>query len=84
MQLSQKEKIKICVDIATRLKNFEGQNGAVNLFQEILQTLKKIFNDYINGDTYFKGTLDFIEIGKTIEYHLPLTSNHKELFVIKM
>jgi hypothetical protein len=84
---SQEEKIEICTDIANRLKRFQGQHGPVNLFNEsysFVKPLKKIFNDYIHGNTYFKGTLEFVEIGKTIEYHFPLTRNHNPLFVIKM
>jgi hypothetical protein len=85
---SQIEKIQICTDIATKLKQFENSNGVkVNLFNNsylFVKELKKIFNDYIHGNTYFKGTLDFVEINKKIEYHFPLTKNHQPLFVIRI
>ena len=85
---SQQEKVKICMDIISNLKNFKNpQNIPVDLFNEnytFVKTIKTIFNDYIHGDTYFKGTIEFEEIGKQINYHLPSTKNHKPLFVIKM
>jgi len=85
---SQQEKVKICMDIISNLKNFKNsENIPVNLFNEnytFVKTIKTIFNDYIHGDTYFKGTIEFEEIGKQINYHLPWTKNHKPLFVIKM
>ena len=85
---SQKEKITLCTDIANNLKNFKNEQGIpVNLFNEnysFVKILKSIFNEYIHGDNYFKGTLVFEEIGKNIDYHLPLTKNFKPLFVIKI
>ena len=85
---SQQEKVKICMDIIFKLKNFKNpQNIPVDLFNEnytFVKTIKTIFNDYIRGDTYFKGTVEFEEIGKQINYHLPLTKNHKPLFFIKI
>ena len=84
---SKEEKVSICIEIAKKLKEFEGKNGKVNLFNEIysfVPELKKIFKDYINGNTFFRGTLQFVEINKKIEYHLPITKNHTPLFVIKM
>ena len=85
---TQQEKVSICFEIAKQLKEFQNDKGEkVNLFNEIytfVPQLKKIFNDYIHGDTYFKGSLDFVEIGKKIDYHFPLTKNHKPLFVIRI
>lgn len=85
---NQLEKTKICIDIANRLKNFKNeQNISVNLFNEnytFVPKLKKIFNEYIHGSTYYKGKLEFEEIGKYIEYHLPISKNKNPLFVIKL
>ena len=82
------EKIQICTEIVTNLKNFKGKDDTpVNLFNgeySFVKPLKQLFKDYIHGDTFLKGTLDFVEIGKKIEYHFPLTKNHKSLFVIKL
>jgi len=85
---TQKEKIQICAEIITNLKNFKGKDDTpVNLFNEsysFVKPLKQLFKDYIHGDQFYKGTLDFVEIGKKIEYHFPLTKNHKQLFVIRV
>ena len=81
------EKTKICVDIANGLKNYTNEKGSVNLFNEnytFVPKLKKIFNEYIHGSTYFRGKLEFEEIGKMIEYHLPISKNKNPLFVIKL
>jgi len=85
--LTQLDKVKITVDIANKLRNFEGPNGKVNLFNEeysFVKSLKKIFNDYIHSDKQFKGTLEFEEINKKIEYILPNTNKRQPLFVIKI
>jgi hypothetical protein len=85
--LSQEQKLKITMDIISGLKNFEGQHGKVNLFNEeysFVKSLKKIFNDYIHGDREYKGSLYFSEIGKNIDYRLPQMNNKQPLFVIRM
>jgi len=85
---TRSEKVEICLNIANSLKEYRGKDDTpINLFNEtysFVVALKKLFNEYINGETYFRGTLDFIEIGKKIDYHLPLTRNHNPLFVIRM
>ena len=81
------EKTNICLGIAESLKNYSGKNGNVNLFNDsytFVPELKKIFKEYIHGEKYFKGVLHFVEIDKKIDYHFPLTKNHKPLFVIRM
>ena len=88
MEYTQQEKVTICSDIAIKLKEFENGNGVkVNLFNDsysFVPELKRIFNEYIHGNTFFKGTLDFVEIDKKIEYHFPLYKNQKPLFVIRI
>ena len=85
---TQAEKLQICTDIYTKLKYFKTEQGeTIDLFKDsfgYVPILKKICNDYIRGDTYYKGTLFFEEIDKKIVYHFPLTKNHNPLFVIKM
>ena len=85
--LSQLEKLQITLDIVHKLKTFEGPNGKVNLFNDcysFIPELKKIFTDYIHSDRTFKGTLEFEEIGKSVEYRLPHMNNKQPLFVIRM
>ena len=82
---SQKEKIEICLDIAKKLKFFENKNGTINLFNEsytFVPKLKKIFQEYIKGTSDFKGTLEFEELGKIINYHFSI--NKKAVFIIKL
>jgi hypothetical protein len=85
---TRSEKVEICLNIANSLKNYRGKDDTpVNLFNEnysFVPQLKKLFNEYINGHTYFRGSLDFVEIGKRIDYHLPLTRDHRPLFVIRV
>jgi hypothetical protein len=86
MNYSILEKVEICTDIAKKLKTFKGEHGAVNLFNDnysFVPILKQLFQEYIHGDVYLKGELDFVEIDRKIEYHLPLTKNHNPLFVIR-
>lgn len=85
--LTQIDKVKITVDIANKLRNFEGPNGKVNLFNgeySFIKELKRIFNDYIHSDKQFKGTLEFVEINKKIDYFLPNTNKRQPLFVIRI
>jgi hypothetical protein len=85
--LSQADKLLITVDIANKLKNFEGPNGKVNLYNDsysFVKELKQIFKNYINGDRGYKGSLNFVEIGKVIDYNLPQMKNKDPLFVIRM
>ena len=85
--LTQLDKLQITLDIIYKLRNFEGPNGTINLFEDtytFVPKLKKIFNDYIHSDRQFKGTLFFEEIGKNIDYRLPIMNNKQPLFVIRM
>ena len=86
--LSQADKVKICTDIARNLKNYTLKNGGtIDLYQDtytFIPTLKKIFSDYIHGSTEFKGSLQFEEINKTIEYRLPIDRISNQLFVIRI
>jgi len=85
--LTQLEKLKITLEIANKLRNFEGPNGKVNLFNgeySFVKELKRIFNDYIHSDKQFKGTLEFVEINKKIDYFLPTTNKRQPLFVIRI
>jgi hypothetical protein len=83
---SQQEKVEICAGIAKQLRDYEGPQGKVNLFNEsysFVGPLKGIFKEYIHGNTFLKGSLEFVEINKKIDYHFPLTKNHNPLFVIR-
>ena len=85
--LTISQKLQITLNIIDKLRFFEGPHGPVNLFNEeysFVQELKKIFKEYIKSDKQFKGTLEFKEIGKVIEYRLPIMNTKQPLFVIRM
>ena len=85
--LTELDKLKITLDIVDKLRNFEGPNGKVDLFNDMysfVPELKKIFTSYIHSDKVYKGTLEFTEIGKKIEYRLTVMNNKQPLFVIRM
>ena len=85
--LTSSQKLQITLDIVQKLRAFEGPHGPVNLFNDeysFVPELKKIFKEYIKSDKQFKGTLEFKEIGKFIEYRLPIMNTKQPLFVIRM
>ncbi len=93
MLYTQKERLEIVMDTVKSMKQFKSKNGkVVDLYNENLyyfvKDLKKIFNDYVkqddNGDMVeFKGTLDFVEVNKIVEYRLPVDKSREPLFVIR-
>ena len=62
------ERLKIVLDIINKLKN--------NINNEIT-------NKYVKDRCVHKGFLDFIEIGKKIEYNFPEENYKKPLFVFR-
>jgi len=84
---SQSDKVKIIIDIANQLKNFPTVNeSTINLFMEqytYYDEWKQISNKYIKTDVVMKGTILFEEIGKKIEYYLPIVKGEDPLFVMR-
>lgn len=84
---SQSDKVKIIIDIANQLKNFPTVNeSTINLFMEqytYYDEWKKISNKYIKTDVVMKGTILFEEIGRKIEYYLPIVKGEDPLFVMR-
>lgn len=70
MYLTKLERLNIVLDIAKKLKNFEGKRGEIiNLYDDqysFISEFKKITKQYIDMDdnnvTELKGTLYFEEI----------------------
>ncbi|NDB86025.1 MAG: hypothetical protein EB127_25490 [Alphaproteobacteria bacterium] len=92
MYYTQAERLNIVVDIATKLKNFKTKNGqVVNLYSDnlcsFITDFKQICNSYVKQDEAklvdFRGTLEFEEIDRTIEYVLPVKKQDEPLFVIR-
>jgi hypothetical protein len=88
MEYSQKEKLEIVLDIVKQLKNYSGKGGTmVDLYNDsysFVPMFKQICNNYIKGDTTFKGHLQFLEIDKLIKYYLPINKKEKAYFIIKI
>ena len=84
---TQKQRLSIIMDIMMKLKNFKLNNGQIidlyNQNNSFINELKIISNLYIKDGKTSKGFLDFIEIGKKIEYHFPQKNYRKPLFVIR-
>lgn len=91
---NKKDRLKIVLDIITRLKNYETSDGTIiDLYNEklcsFITDFKNITKEYINQDDSkvikeYSGKLNFVEINKTIEYVLPANQKRNSLFVIKM
>jgi septum formation topological specificity factor MinE len=85
---TQQERLEIVLDIVSQLKGYTNAQGiVVDLYNDsysFVPKFKKICNEYIKIEVEHKGKLDFLEIGKTIKYYLPLSTKQKSYFVIKM
>jgi hypothetical protein len=88
MYYSQKEKLEIVLDIVTKLKNYSGKGGViVDLYNDnysFVPKFKSICNEYIKGESPFKGSLQFLEIDKVIKYYFPINKKEKAYFIIKI
>lgn len=92
MYYTKVERLQIVLDIVKKLKNYKCRNNTtIDLYNEHLCSFvaefKEISNNYIKQDDSkledYKGTLDFEEINKKIEYFLPCKKNKAPLFVIR-
>jgi hypothetical protein len=85
---SAEERLKIVLDITKKLKYYEGKDGQIiNLYSDeysYCPQFKKIINDYIANEKTYSGTLDFVEIGKKLEYYLPIRKKNTPKFIILM
>lgn len=83
---SQQEKLEIVMDLIKKLQHFDTNVGPQDIFLShytYVDKCKKMFNDYIRNDVRQKGKFMFEEIGKYIEYNLPVNKRGKPLFVIR-
>ena len=83
---SQQEKLEIVMDLIKKLQHFETNVGPQDIFLShytYVDNCKKMFNDYIRNDVRQKGKFMFEEIGKYIEYDLPVNKRGQPLFVIR-
>jgi len=81
------ERLNIILDIAKKLKNFEGKNGQIiDLYKDdisFIEDFKKISEIYIKQGIEQQGSFDFIEINKRVDYLFPTKKSQKPLFVIR-
>ena len=80
------ERLKIVLDIINKLKNFNINNEIIDLYSSdysFIKEFKEITNKYVKDGGVHKGFLDFIEIGKKIEYNFPEKNYKKPLFVFR-
>jgi hypothetical protein len=86
---SQTERIKIVLDIVKKLVNYNNTKDGrmINIYLDeysYTSEFKKITNDYIHNEKTYSGILEFVEIGKKIEYYLPIKRKNKPKFIILM
>lgn len=81
------ERLKIVLDIMNKLKTFNLNNEIIDLYNSnysFMNELKNITNKYICDGIQISGFIEFVEIGKKIEYNFPQKNYKKSLFVIRM
>lgn len=88
--LSREERIELARPIITRLENFPTKTGTtINLYAmeyPATRRLREIFTRYIEqtgGMSGEYGKISFPEMGRKIEYLLPIRRGVKPLFVLK-
>lgn len=80
------EKLKIVFDIIYKLRHFVTSTGIQDIYLPHFTYVPKcteMFNNYIKTDERQKGKFLFEEIGKYIEYDLPVNKKGDPLFVIR-
>lgn len=83
---TSQEKLKIVFEIINKLKHFQTNTGFQDIYLPHFTYVPKcteMFNKYIKDNERQKGKIFFEEIGKYIEYDLPVNKNGKPLFVIR-
>jgi hypothetical protein len=92
MFYTKEERMGIVMETVKNMKQVRSKNGKiVDLYNEnmfyFVKELKKIFNDYVKQDdasvVEFAGTLDFVEVGKIVEYKFPANRGVEPLFMIR-
>lgn len=88
--LNREERIHLVQPIITHLENFPTKNGTtINLYNmdyPATKQLKVIFTRYIDqngGMSGEHGKIPFPEMGRKIEYLLPIRRGVKPLFVLR-
>lgn len=94
MKKTKEERLEIVLDIVKKLSNFPTITGTyINLYEincPAINELKMIFNRYLAQDDRFTellvgetGKIKFPEIGRRIEFILPIKKTGKPTFILK-
>lgn len=91
-KLSKEERLKIVLDIISKLKRFPANNdiGYTNMYNmeySAIQKIKKVFDEYISESeeslTEKRGKIFFDELNRDIIYILPTNDRLKPLFKLQ-
>lgn len=91
---NKKERLEVVLEIAKQLRKFPTSIGTtIDLYSgyyDAIHEIKDVFNQYIKqNDTQptklvaFSGKIDFPELGRKIEYVLPIKQGVNSLFVLR-
>ncbi len=88
---NKQERLKVVLEICKKLKTFPTSTGSTldlyNSYYDAIHEVKQVFNEYINQDesnlVTFSGKVDFPEMGRTIEYILPIKEGINSTFVFR-
>lgn len=91
---NKKERLEVVLEIAKQLRKFPTSTGTTidlyNGYYDAIHEIKAVFNQYINQDDnqpkqliQFSGKIDFPELGRKIEYILPIKKEVNSLFVLR-
>lgn len=91
---NKQERLTIVLEICKKLRDFPTSTGTTidlyNGYYDAIHEIKDVFKEYVNQDDCnpkhligFSGKIDFPEIGRKIEYVLPINTNANSLFVFR-
>lgn len=88
---NKKERLEVVLEIAKKLREFPTSTGTTidlyNGYYDAIHEIKSVFNQYVNQDDTqlieFSGNIDFPELGRKIEYVLPIEKRINSLFVLR-
>lgn len=89
---NKQERLKIVLEICKKLRDFPTSTGTtIDLYNghyDAIHKIKEVFTEYVNQDDSkhligFSGKIDFPEIGRKIEYVLPIQNSVNSLFVFR-
>lgn len=91
---NKQERVEVVLEICRKLREFPTYIGTTidlyNSYYDAIHEIKAVFNQYVNQDDSqpkrlngFSGKIYFPELGRTIEYILPIKRGVNSLFVFR-